>query len=156
MLGGTDGIGISLCVSSLFSIRISYNDMKMYRHLLCRNIDGTLFRWFRGEALIGSMLLVVLLIGSSVSAQGIPKLPTLREQASIRQGWLRERLDTVLPQLMRDNNIDMWVVQMSEYNEDPVFRALVSPTRFAARRRSIFVFYDNGFKFARPLGLRSS
>ena len=118
--------------------------MKMHRHLLCRNIAGRLFRWFRGEVLIGSMLLFVLLIGSSVSAQGIPKLPTLREQASIRQGWLRERLDTVLPQLMRDNNIDMWVVQMREYNEDPVFRALVSPTRFAARRRSIFVFYDNG------------
>jgi hypothetical protein len=38
----------------------------------------------------------------------------------------------------------MWIVQMSEYNEDPVFRALVSPTRFAARRRSIFVFYDRG------------
>jgi Xaa-Pro aminopeptidase len=38
----------------------------------------------------------------------------------------------------------MWIVQMSEYNEDPVFRALVSPTRFAARRRSVFAFYDRG------------
>ncbi|MGD8818388.1 MAG: M24 family metallopeptidase, partial [Acidobacteriota bacterium] len=31
-----------------------------------------------------------------------------------------------------------------EYNEDPVFRALVSPTSFAARRRTIYVFFDRG------------
>ena len=77
-------------------------------------------------------------------AREIPQLPSLREQVEIRQGWLEQRLETVLPRLMRGNRIDMWIVQMSEYNEDPVFRALVSPTRFAARRRSIFVFYDRG------------
>ena len=77
-------------------------------------------------------------------AQEIPELPSLREQVEIRQEWLVQRLETVLPRLMRENHIDMWIVQMSEYNEDPVFRALVSPTRFAARRRSIFVFYDRG------------
>jgi Xaa-Pro aminopeptidase len=78
------------------------------------------------------------------TAQDIPQLPSLREQAEIRQAWLEERLETVLPRLMRESYIDMWIVQMSEYNEDPTFRALVSPTRFAARRRSIFVFYDRG------------
>jgi len=77
-------------------------------------------------------------------AREIPQLPSLREQVAIRQGWLEQRLETVLPRLMRENRIDMWIVQMSEYNEDPVFRALVSPLRFAARRRSIFVFYDRG------------
>ena len=77
-------------------------------------------------------------------AQEIPQLPSLREQVVIRQAWLEQRLETVLPRLMRENRIDMWIVQMSEYNEDPVFRALVSPIRFAARRRSIFVFYDRG------------
>ena len=77
-------------------------------------------------------------------AREIPQLPSLREQVEIRQEWLEQRLETVLPRLMRENRTDMWIVQMSEYNEDPVFRALVSPTRFAARRRSIFVFYDRG------------
>ena len=32
----------------------------------------------------------------------------------------------------------------AEYNEDPVFRALVSPTTFAARRRTIYIFHDRG------------
>jgi Xaa-Pro aminopeptidase len=38
----------------------------------------------------------------------------------------------------------MWVVPMREYNEDPAFGALVSPTTFAARRRTIYVFFDRG------------
>lgn len=87
---------------------------------------------------------VVLVLSAAASAQDVPELPSLREQAEIRQGWLKDRLETVLPRLMRENHVDMWIVQMSEYNEDPVFRALVSPTRFAARRRSIFVFHDRG------------
>jgi len=33
---------------------------------------------------------------------------------------------------------------MREYNEDPTFTSLVSPTTFAARRRTIYVFYDRG------------
>ena len=44
---------------------------------------------------------------------------TLREQAAMQQRWLRERLDTFLPALMRKHGIDMWVVPMREYTEDP-------------------------------------
>jgi len=69
---------------------------------------------------------------------------TLREQAAIQQEWVRERLEVNLPLIMRQQGVDMWVVSMREYNEDPVFRALVSPTSFAARRRTIYVFFDRG------------
>ena len=71
---------------------------------------------------------------------------TLREQAVIRQAWLRERLETNLPKVMRTHGVDMWVIPMREYNEDPVFRALVSPTTLAARRRTIYVFFDRGLE----------
>jgi len=69
---------------------------------------------------------------------------TLREQAEIQQAWVAERLENNLPKIMRQQGVDMWVVSMREYNEDPVFRALVSPTSFAARRRTIYVFFDRG------------
>ncbi len=69
---------------------------------------------------------------------------TLREQAAIQQAWVKERLEVNLPKIMRRQGVDMWVVSMREYNEDPVFRALVSPTSFAARRRTIYVFFDRG------------
>jgi Xaa-Pro aminopeptidase len=67
---------------------------------------------------------------------------TLREQAAAQQEWLRKRLDTFLPALMRKHDIDLWVVPMREYNEDPVFVAITAPETFAARRRTIYVFFD--------------
>jgi hypothetical protein len=69
---------------------------------------------------------------------------TLRQQAEVQQAWLKERLDVNLPAVMRAHGVDMWVVTMREYNEDPVFRGLVSASTFAARRRSIYVFFDRG------------
>jgi Xaa-Pro aminopeptidase len=69
---------------------------------------------------------------------------TLREQATLRQQWLEQRMATVLPALMRKHGVDMWVIPMREYNEDPVFSSIVSPTTFAARRRTIYVFFDRG------------
>jgi len=38
----------------------------------------------------------------------------------------------------------MWIIPVREYNEDPVFWALVSPTTMAARRRTIYAFCDRG------------
>ena len=75
---------------------------------------------------------------------------TLREQAAEQQRWLDERMRTVLPALMRKHRVDMWVVPMREYNEDPVFTSLVAPTTFAARRRTIYLFFDECAHPERP------
>src|SRR5688572_32740025 len=82
------------------------------------------------------------LVASALSAQPTRPFGTLREQADRQQKWLEQRLTTILPPLMRKHGVDMWVVPMREYNEDPVFTSLVSPTTFAARRRTIYVFND--------------
>jgi hypothetical protein len=80
----------------------------------------------------------------SARAQTAPERPfgTLREQAALQQDWLVKRLDRFLPVLMRKYGIDLWVVPMREYNEDPVFAAITAPQTFAARRRTIYVFFD--------------
>ena len=75
---------------------------------------------------------------------------TLREQAEMQQQWLKKRLDTFLPPLMRKYGIDLWVVPMREYNEDPVFSAIAAPDTFAARRRTIYVFFDKCAAAGRP------
>src|SRR5437879_8787588 len=67
---------------------------------------------------------------------------TLQQQAAMQHEWLKKRLDTFLPALMRKHGIDMWVVPMREYNEDPVFWSISAPETFAARRRTIYVFFD--------------
>jgi hypothetical protein len=92
-----------------------------------------------------SGVLAVALLASSLSAQGRQAnrpFGTLREQATLQQSWLEKRLKTILPGLMRKHGVDMWVIPMREYNEDPTFTSLVSPTTFAARRRTIYVFFD--------------
>ena len=91
------------------------------------------------------LLLAVLALGARADAQTIQTrrpLGTLREQADIQQRWLQLRMDSVLPAIMRKHGVEMWIVPMREYNEDPTFTSLVSPTTFAARRRTIYVFVD--------------
>jgi Xaa-Pro aminopeptidase len=80
----------------------------------------------------------------SPAADTLRPFGTQREMAAEMQRWLELRMERTLPALMRRHGVDMWVVPMREYNEDPVFRALVSPTTFAARRRTIYVFFDRG------------
>jgi Xaa-Pro aminopeptidase len=87
---------------------------------------------------------VLLLLSATPLPAQEPPFGTLREQADVRQAWLAQRLEQVLPRLMREHGVDMWIVPVREYNEDPVFHSIVSPTTFAARRRTIYVFFDRG------------
>ena len=93
-----------------------------------------------------SVFALLLLAGAALPlrAQEPEKLPPLREQDATRQSWLKARLERVLPPLMRRHGVAMWIVVCREYNEDPVFRSLTSPSVMAARRRTILVFFDQG------------
>jgi Xaa-Pro aminopeptidase len=100
-----------------------------------------------------SLLLALSLLIQAPSAGPARPLGTLREQAALQQEWLRFRLDSVLPRLMRQYGVDMWIISMREYNEDPIFWGLVSPTTFFARRRTIYVFFDRGAQGVERLAL---
>ena len=90
------------------------------------------------NSIVRSLALLVLLCAAPLDAQPATRpFGTLREQTEMQQEWLRKRLDTFLPAIMRKHGIDMWVVPMREYNEDPVFAAVTSPETFAARRRTM-------------------
>jgi len=97
-------------------------------------------------------LVPILLVMATVPVAAQPTRPfgALKDQADRQQQWLQQRLTTVLPALMKKHGIDMWVVPMREYNEDPVFTSIVSPTTFAARRRTIYVFFDRCAHGAAP------
>jgi Xaa-Pro aminopeptidase len=68
----------------------------------------------------------------------------MQERAEVMDQWLDHRLDTIMPQLMRENDIDMWVLISREYNEDPVLLTMLPATWQTARRRTMMVFHDNG------------
>lgn len=68
---------------------------------------------------------------------------SLKERAVVIDQIQKDRLDNLLPQLMDDNGIDLWVLITREYNEDPVVKTLLPPTWLNARRQTILVFSKN-------------
>ncbi len=92
---------------------------------------------------------ILLLAGAAAALIGAapPTAPApspLREQARIRNTWLAERLDMLVPSLMREHGIDMWILVAREYLEDPVVETMLDAESFHARRRTILVFHDPG------------
>lgn len=70
--------------------------------------------------------------------------PSQREQAAIRNAWLKDRLNELLPRLMREESVDMWILVAREYVEDPVLTTMLNAENFNARRRTILVLHDPG------------
>ncbi len=74
----------------------------------------------------------------------LPAILSHRDRVKPIKDLLEDRLDNLLPELMRETGIDMWVVINREYNEDPVYMTLVPEPVFAARRTTMLVFFDQG------------
>lgn len=72
------------------------------------------------------------------------RILTHRQQASLVRGFIERRFETLLPRLMREAGIDMWIIVSREYNDDPVFRSMAPMTTYSSRRRTILVFVDPG------------
>jgi hypothetical protein len=89
------------------------------------------------------ILLSFLLVASAATGQNFEIL-SLKEQAEVRDSWLKERFKQVTPSLMRREGIDMWLVISREYNEDPVMKTMLPATWLSARRTTMLVMYDNG------------
>lgn len=87
--------------------------------------------------------------GWEISPRGeIERILPLRERARVYNEILEWRLDNILPAIMREEDVEMWVVINFEYNEDPVYMTLVPEPIMSARRLSILVFHhrEDGFK----------
>ena len=78
------------------------------------------------------------------AAPEAPAILPLRERALVQDTWLAQRLDRIVPGLMRDNQVDMWVLIAREYLEDPVVGTMLDAESLHARRRTILVFFDPG------------
>lgn len=64
-----------------------------------------------------------------------------RERPAVENRILADRLDTLLPGLMDETDIDLWLVIAREYAEDPVYFTLVPQPTFAARRTTMLLFH---------------
>ena len=71
----------------------------------------------------------------------MPVILPLRERAAVMDDIFRERFTTLLPTLMQETNIDLWLIIAREYNEDPVIKTMLPSTWLSARRRTILVIH---------------
>ena len=69
---------------------------------------------------------------------------SMHQRAVVRDGFLKDRFETVLPEIMARNKLDMWIIIAREYNEDPVIRTMLPATWLNARRRTILVIHNPG------------
>ena len=74
----------------------------------------------------------------------LPPIQSTRERAITENRILAERLDTIIPAIMREQRIDLWLLVAREYFEDPVVASMLDAENMHARRRTILIFYDPG------------
>jgi len=91
-------------------------------------------------------LKLVLFFSSYAQNSYMPKTLDMKERSVIIDRWLKERIATVLPNLMEKSGIDMWLIIGREYNEDPILKTMLPSTWQSARRTTILVIYNPGDK----------
>ena len=91
------------------------------------------------------IILTLLLVSQSViglaQLANMPVILPLRERATVMDDIFRERFTTLLPTLMQETDIDLWLIIAREYNEDPVIKTMLPSTWLSARRRTILVIH---------------
>jgi Xaa-Pro aminopeptidase len=83
----------------------------------------------------------------SETEQAAPALPPIlspRERAEVENRLLAGRLDTLIPEIMRAEGIDLWLLVAREYFEEPVVATMLDAENMHARRRTILIFHDPG------------
>ncbi|WP_374602540.1 M24 family metallopeptidase [Arenimonas sp.] len=90
------------------------------------------------------LALLLCLPAPALAAPDSPAMPRLlapEARIEVENQILAERLETLLPRLMAETNLDMWLVLSREYAEDPVYFTLVPQPSFAARRTTLLAFH---------------
>ncbi len=81
---------------------------------------------------------------TEAQAPTLPRIFTARERATTENRILAERLDTIIPAIMREQGIDLWLLVAREYFEEPVVASMLDAENMHARRRTILIFHDPG------------
>jgi hypothetical protein len=92
---------------------------------------------------MGKIFICILLM-ASLNCFASDEIMSMRDRSATVDKILNDKLDNILPGLMRREGIDMWILISREYNEDPVLKTMLPSTWLSARRRTILVMFDPG------------
>ena len=122
--------------------------LKISDFMIQLNRSVGLFKVFKKMNYLVFILCSALFISDALEAQTrndiTPQILSMRERAEVMDRWTEYRLDNLVPQLMRREGIDMWILIAREYNEDPVLLTMLPATWQSSRRTTILMFFDPG------------
>jgi Xaa-Pro aminopeptidase len=81
---------------------------------------------------------------TETQAPAVPPILPARGRAATENRILAERLDKIVPAIMREQLIDLWLLVAREYFEEPVVASMLDAESMHARRRTILIFHDPG------------
>ena len=114
--------------------------------------DDMAIRIISGVALLAALLAAptsaapapIVMRQTEVAAPALPPILTARDRAATENRILTGRLDDIIPAIMREQGIDLWLLVAREYFEEPVVASMLDAENMHARRSTILIFYDPG------------
>ncbi len=99
----------------------------------------------RRLVLLGVMISGLWFATAALAAEAGPHpvVLSIRDRASLVLGITQDRLDNLLPRLMRETGFDMWIIACNEDNLDPVFETMI-PYENWNPITQILVAFDRG------------
>ncbi|TFG58293.1 MAG: aminopeptidase P family protein [Candidatus Aminicenantes bacterium] len=98
---------------------------------------------FLAVVILGVIVLAGLEIPAIAQHGGTPSVLTVRQQADLVHKITAKRLETLLPRMMRETGLDMWIISCNEDNLDPIFETMV-PLGNWNPITQILVLFDQG------------
>ena len=95
------------------------------------------------KKILSMIVLVYVLTSHSELAKAnsaYSQILPMMQRAAFIDDIIEKRVKTLLPQLMNEHDMDMWILISREYNEDPILKTLLPATWLSARRTTILVF----------------
>ena len=96
--------------------------------------------------LMTALISDVAVAGDQLTAAPAAAVLDQRSRIEPENRIFNQRLEQLLPELMAETGIDLWLVMAREYADDPVFLTLVPQPVFTARRTTMLLFHlqDDG------------
>lgn len=82
--------------------------------------------------------------GDDAEKGNIEQILPMRQRAKVMNDRLEWRVENILPKIMREAGIDLWLIINREYNEDAVYFTLAPQPTIYSYRTTILMFHDKG------------
>ncbi len=86
----------------------------------------------------------IVMSEAEAQAPALPPILNARDRAATENRILAARLDTIIPAIMREQGVDLWLMVAREYFEEPVVASMLDAENMHARRRTILIFHNPG------------